>query len=154
MPRQEGLTCKSCELYVFMGSLMHIVTNDAVDVWVFFFCTVQGIDGVDNGINMYDTDKLPRYANDTHLSARVGRLNPDWMDEQTPAAEEEAFRKAMRLTGSEFLEVYFATKWLCYESLSLLDEFGCVQYQTCYQAVPRSARFLRALVVVIVSWMY
>lgn len=70
-------------------------------------CCVQAIDGVDNGINLYETDKLPRYANDTHLSARVGRLNPDWMDEQTPEAEEEAFRKAMSLTGSEFLEVYF-----------------------------------------------
>ena len=66
---------------------------------------MQAIDGIDNGINLYDTDKLPRYANDTHLSARVGRLNPDWMDEQTSEAEDEAFRKAMSLTGVEFLEV-------------------------------------------------
>jgi len=73
---------------------------------------MQAIDGIDNGINLYDTDKLPRYANDTHLSARVGRLNPDWMDEQTPEAEDEAFRKAMSLTGGEFLEVY------CLDSLN------------------------------------
>ncbi|KAG0586714.1 hypothetical protein KC19_2G111500 [Ceratodon purpureus] len=75
---------------------------------------MEAIDGVDNGINLYDTDKLPRYANETHLSARVGKLNPDWMDEQTPEAEEEAFRKAMKLTGSEFLESvrYYARSWL------------------------------------------
>lgn len=66
---------------------------------------MQAIDGIDNGINLYDTDKLPRYANDTHLSARVGRLNPDWMDDQTSEAEDAAFRKAMSLTGGEFLEV-------------------------------------------------
>ncbi|KAG0612978.1 hypothetical protein M758_6G067100 [Ceratodon purpureus] len=66
---------------------------------------MEAIDGIDNGINLYDTDKPPRYANDTHLSARVGRLNPDWMDEQTSEAEDEAFRKAMSLTGGEFLEV-------------------------------------------------
>ncbi|KAG0612979.1 hypothetical protein M758_6G067100 [Ceratodon purpureus] len=75
---------------------------------------MEAIDGIDNGINLYDTDKPPRYANDTHLSARVGRLNPDWMDEQTSEAEDEAFRKAMSLTGGEFLESvrYYAKSWL------------------------------------------
>lgn len=66
---------------------------------------IQGIDGIDNGINQYDTDKLPRYANETHLSSRVGRLNPDWMDEQTPEAENQAFHKAMNVAGAEFLQV-------------------------------------------------
>lgn len=75
---------------------------------------MEAVDGIDNGINLYDTDKPPRYSNDTHLSARVGRLNPDWMDEQTPEAEDEAFRKAMSLAGSEFLESvrYYARSWL------------------------------------------
>lgn len=75
---------------------------------------VEAIDGVDNGINQYDTDKFPRYVNDTHLSARVGRLNPGWMDEKTPEAEDEAFRKAMSLTGIEFLQSlrYYARSWL------------------------------------------
>lgn len=67
---------------------------------------LQGIDGIDNGVNQYDTDKPPRYVNDTHLSARVGRLNPDWMDEQTTDNENKAFHRAMSLTGGEFLEVY------------------------------------------------
>ncbi|CAK9191272.1 unnamed protein product [Sphagnum troendelagicum] len=32
-------------------------------------CAFVCIDGIDNGINQFDTDKPPRYANDTHLSA-------------------------------------------------------------------------------------
>lgn len=75
---------------------------------------MQAIDGIDNGINLYDTDKLPRYANDTHLSARVGRLNPDWMDDQTSEAEDAAFRKAMSLTGGEFLEVIQSSDTICF----------------------------------------
>lgn len=75
---------------------------------------MEGIDGIDNGINQYDTDKLPRYANETHLSSRVGRLNPDWMDEQTPEAENQAFHKAMNVAGAEFLQSvrYYARSWL------------------------------------------
>lgn len=88
-------------------------SNDAMNFGMIL--RVQAIDGIDNGINLYDTDKLPRYANDTHLSARVGRLNPDWMDEQTSEAEDEAFRKAMSLTGGEFLEVS------CMDSVNGLD---------------------------------
>lgn len=68
---------------------------------------MKAIDGVDNGVNQYDTDLVPKYVNDTHLSARVGRLNPDWMDEQTAEKEDEAFHRAMDLTGKEFMEVIF-----------------------------------------------
>jgi uncharacterized UPF0160 family protein len=67
--------------------------------------SLQCIDGIDNGINQFDTDKPPRYANDTNLSARVGRLNPDWMEDQSPESEDQAFHKAMGIAGSEFLEV-------------------------------------------------
>lgn len=30
------------------------------------------------GVNQWDSDAPPKYVNNTHLSARVGRLNPDW----------------------------------------------------------------------------
>lgn len=30
------------------------------------------------GVNQWDGDSPPKYVNNTHLSARVGRLNPDW----------------------------------------------------------------------------
>ncbi|BBM99180.1 MYG1 exonuclease [Marchantia polymorpha subsp. ruderalis] len=75
---------------------------------------MEAIDGVDNGVNQYDTDLVPKYVNDTHLSARVGRLNPDWMDEQTAEKEDEAFHQAMDLTGKEFMESlsYYAKSWL------------------------------------------
>ena len=73
---------------------------------VFFINILQAIDANDNGISRYDTDKPPRYVNNTHLSARVGRLNLDWTDpDQSSDKENEAFQKAMALAGSEFLDV-------------------------------------------------
>lgn len=70
------------------------------------YLCLQAIDAVDNGINRYDTDKPPRYVNNTHLSSRVGRLNLDWIEpDQSPEKENEAFQRAMALAGSEFLDV-------------------------------------------------
>lgn len=44
--------------------------------------------------------------NNTHLSSRVGKLNLDWTDpDQSSEKENEAFERAMALTGSEFLDV-------------------------------------------------
>ncbi|XP_068650356.1 uncharacterized protein [Aristolochia californica] len=76
---------------------------------------MEAIDAIDNGINRYDTDKPPRYVNNTGLSARVGRFNLDWMDpDQSPQKEDEAFHCAMALAGSEFLENvrFHAKSWL------------------------------------------
>jgi uncharacterized UPF0160 family protein len=66
---------------------------------------LKAIDAVDNGVNQYDTDKPPRYVNTTYLSSRVGKLNPDWMEPNTPEAENKAFLLAMELAGREFLNV-------------------------------------------------
>ncbi|XWS48747.1 hypothetical protein CRYUN_Cryun13aG0102800 [Craigia yunnanensis] len=63
----------------------------------------------------FDTDKPPRYVNNTHLSSRVGRLNLDWTDpDQLPEKENEAFQQAMALAGSEFLDGvrFHAKSWL------------------------------------------
>ncbi|KAL2609437.1 hypothetical protein R1flu_028010 [Riccia fluitans] len=75
---------------------------------------MEAIDAVDNGINQYDTNAPPKYANDTYLSARVGRLNPDWMDENSPEKEDQAFHQAMELAGKEFLDSlrYYGRSWL------------------------------------------
>ncbi|KAK3144774.1 hypothetical protein QOZ80_4AG0317700 [Eleusine coracana subsp. coracana] len=76
---------------------------------------VEALDAIDNGINRYDTDQPPKYVNNTHLSSRVGRLNPDWTDpDQSPEKENMAFQQAMMLAGGEFLEsVRFHVKsWL------------------------------------------
>ncbi|XP_066319242.1 uncharacterized protein [Miscanthus floridulus] len=66
---------------------------------------VEALDAIDNGINQYDTDQPPKYVNSTHLSSRIGRLNPDWTDpDQSPEKENAAFEQAMILAGSEFME--------------------------------------------------
>ena len=81
-------------------------------IWDIIICFYQAIDAIDNGINRFDTDKPPRYVNNTHLSSRVGRLNLDWTDpDQSPEKENEAFQQAMVLAGSEFLDVRFCQNW-------------------------------------------
>lgn len=46
--------------------------------------------------------------NNTHLSSRVGKLNLDWTDsDQSSEKENEAFERAMALTGREFIDVSF-----------------------------------------------
>ncbi|GBG28575.1 UPF0160 protein MYG1, mitochondrial [Hondaea fermentalgiana] len=66
---------------------------------------VEHIDGIDNGIDAYTGEK--NYSVSTHLSARVGSLNPAW--NAPPVADETAremgqFKEAMRLTLSEFVD--------------------------------------------------
>ncbi|KAL6633759.1 hypothetical protein ACP70R_026430 [Stipagrostis hirtigluma subsp. patula] len=83
---------------------------------------VEALDAIDNGINQYDTDQPPKYVNNTHLSSRVGRLNPDWTDpDQSPEKENAAFQQAMMLAGGEFMEsVRFHVKsWLPARSIVL-----------------------------------
>lgn len=66
----------------------------------------QAVDAVDNGISQYNTTQLPRFVNNTSLSSRVERLNPDWtVQNRTPAEEDESFQQAMSVAGNEFLEV-------------------------------------------------
>ncbi|XP_074574902.1 uncharacterized protein LOC141831445 [Curcuma longa] len=76
---------------------------------------IEAIDATDNGINQYDIDQPPKYANNTYLSSRVGRLNPEWIDlDQSSEKENAAFHRAMMLAGGEFLESisFYARSWL------------------------------------------
>ncbi|CAN1325021.1 MYG1 exonuclease [Linum perenne] len=90
---------------------------------------VEAVDAVDNGINQYDSDRHPRYVNNTTLSSRVAKLNLDWTEsDQSPEKENEAFRRAMELAGSEFLE------WKLHifdleEELSLIPSIKYVLYK-------------------------
>ncbi|KAF0933846.1 hypothetical protein E2562_019299 [Oryza meyeriana var. granulata] len=102
------------------------VTEDHEDVHRLYLAIyksfVEALDAIDNGINQYDTDQPPKYVNNTHLSSRVGRLNPDWTDpDQSPEKENAAFQQAMMLAGSEFMEsVHFHVKsWLPARSIVL-----------------------------------
>ncbi|MFS7961682.1 putative metal-dependent protein hydrolase [Helianthus anomalus] len=76
---------------------------------------VEAVDAIDNGINQYETDQLPRYVNNTTLSSRISRLNLNWYDEdQSPEKEDEAFQHAMTLAGNEFMDCihFHAKSWL------------------------------------------
>uniref|UniRef100_A0A6N2M3Y1 Uncharacterized protein n=1 Tax=Salix viminalis TaxID=40686 RepID=A0A6N2M3Y1_SALVM len=62
----------------------------------------MAIDAINNGINHYDMDQPPRYVKNTHNVFRVGRLYLNWTDpDQSHKKENEAFERAMAITGNE-----------------------------------------------------
>lgn len=63
---------------------------------------IEHIDAIDNGISV--SDGPIKYNISTTLSNRVGYLNPQWNEPQTPEILNERFLKAMELTGTEFIE--------------------------------------------------
>eukprot|EP00871_Galdieria_phlegrea_P003844 jgi/Galph1/4460/GphlegSOOS_G3052.1 len=67
-----------------------------------YYSFIEELDAIDNGVNAYDADLPPRYSISTHLSARVGCLNPAWNDKD--ADEEDRFQQAMDLAGKEFVD--------------------------------------------------
>ncbi|XP_047965344.1 MYG1 protein-like isoform X2 [Salvia hispanica] len=76
---------------------------------------IEAVDAIDNGISQYNTTQLPRFVNNTSLSSRVERLNPDWIcPNQSLAEEDESFQQAMKVAGNEFLECinFHAKSWL------------------------------------------
>ncbi|GAQ79378.1 hypothetical protein KFL_000290280 [Klebsormidium nitens] len=75
---------------------------------------LEAVDAIDNGVNQYDANSPPKYISNTHLGARVARLNPNWMQPSSEEQENESFRKASKLAGEEFLESvnYFGNVWL------------------------------------------
>ncbi|MCO5598943.1 hypothetical protein L7F22_053042 [Adiantum nelumboides] len=75
---------------------------------------LKAIDAVDNGVNQYDTDKLPRYVDSTRLSGRVAKLNPDWIEVNSPERENDCFKQAMELAGQEFLDWFLLSQSLQY----------------------------------------
>jgi hypothetical protein len=42
------------------------------------------VDGIDNGVNQYESDQPARYTDNTGLSSRVGKLNPAWNESFAP----------------------------------------------------------------------
>ncbi|CAK1545426.1 unnamed protein product [Leptosia nina] len=71
---------------------------------------IEEIDAIDNGVPIASEE--PRYKINTHLSARVGRLNPEW--NSTKAIDtDDLFRQAMNLVSKDFLYTvnYFTSIW-------------------------------------------
>ncbi|DBB18394.1 hypothetical protein WJX82_003401 [Trebouxia sp. C0006] len=75
---------------------------------------MEAVDGIDNGVNQYESDKPARYVSNTNLSSRVGNLNPPWNGDQSEEASNAQFQKAMQLTGHEFSDAleYYSNSWL------------------------------------------
>jgi uncharacterized UPF0160 family protein len=64
---------------------------------------MEHIDAIDNGVSVSDGEL--KYRISSTLSNRVGALNPNWNEPQTPAVFNERFKDAMTLTFSEFSSV-------------------------------------------------
>lgn len=73
---------------------------------------IEGIDGIDNGVNEYTTDIKPNYKVPTDLGSRVSWLNPAWNEEGVDV--DARFLQAVTLTGSDFssLATYYTKAWL------------------------------------------
>lgn len=78
---------------------------------------IQEIDGIDNGIPMFDQE--PLYSIHTHLSSRVKIFNPNWMENKTPDEIDGLFQNAKEYVGKEFEDkvTYYGTVWLPARSL-------------------------------------
>jgi uncharacterized UPF0160 family protein len=63
---------------------------------------MEALDGIDNGVAQYEGATKARYESHTHLSARVGALNPSWNEEWETSVVDARFAAAMALTGAEF----------------------------------------------------
>lgn len=76
------------------------------------------IDAVDNGVSRFDVDATvnpPKYEANTHLAARIGRLNPGWNSENNSEdTQYKMFQQAMQRALEEAREHVFhaAHQWL------------------------------------------
>lgn len=81
-------------------------------VYVFF---VQEIDAIDNGVQMFGNDDKsssggdgpkPRYKIGTHVSARVGRLNPAWNAPEEARSRDAINRAFEKVTSAADIYIY------------------------------------------------
>ncbi|EKX42437.1 hypothetical protein GUITHDRAFT_73898, partial [Guillardia theta CCMP2712] len=84
---------------------------------------IEEIDAVDNGVQCYAADAVPKYKVSTMLGQRVARLNPSWNDQSKKP--DEQFQKAMQIVGDEMESIvnYYAKAFLparsiVYEAIS------------------------------------
>jgi len=81
---------------------------------------IESVDAVDNGIERFDSPTPAKYTECTTLGARVGRLNPSWVD--TDPDEWAGFEKAMEMTGKEFNEILLEQALSWYPARSIVEE--------------------------------
>lgn len=80
---------------------------------------IQEIDGIDNGVPMYDGE--PLYQISSNISSRVGRFNPAWNSTEDYDVQSQ-FEKAMVIAGEEFVDrvVYYGSVW--YPARHIVEE--------------------------------
>uniref|UniRef100_A0A7S0HHK7 MYG1 protein n=1 Tax=Hanusia phi TaxID=3032 RepID=A0A7S0HHK7_9CRYP len=105
-------------IYKYFGReiLQNIVKNVEIDYDKLYYLIydnfIEEIDAVDNGVECYPADAVPKYKVSTMLGQRVGRLNPSWNDQGKKP--DEQFQKAMQIVGDEMESIveYYAKAFL------------------------------------------
>lgn len=87
---------------------------------------IEEIDGIDNGVPQY-LEGSPAYKINTHLSARIGAMNPEW-NAPVDVDVNEIFNEAMKIVGKEFSDnvIGLAKSWLPARSIvekAILERF-------------------------------
>lgn len=80
---------------------------------------IQEIDGIDNGVPMFDGE--PTYRISSDISSRVGRFNPAWNSTENFDIQSQ-FEKAMVIVGEEFVDrvLYYGSVW--YPARAIVEE--------------------------------
>ncbi|XP_017779279.1 PREDICTED: UPF0160 protein [Nicrophorus vespilloides] len=90
----------------------HALSTDVIDVIfiALYDGLIEELDALDNGVPMYGGE--PKYRINTHLGARVSKLNPSW-NSTVKNDSDNLFYKAMELAGAEFTDklVELVTVW-------------------------------------------
>lgn len=111
-----GLVYKHFGQEIVAGILgLPLDSPDVHTVWLAVYKSfMEAVDAIDNGVNQWQGDQTLRYINNTHLSARVGQLNPSWIEDSSDEARLQRFQSAMALTGAEFMDAvnYYGKVWL------------------------------------------
>lgn len=63
---------------------------------------IEGFDAIDNGVSQYSSECKPAYEENTGISKRVARLNPDW-NETDHSPVDQLFMKAVAITGEDLV---------------------------------------------------
>lgn len=108
----EGILKSNCGLNV-QSHLLHKIYEKV------YQGLIQEIDGIDNGVPMFDGEPVYRISSD--ISSRVGRYNSVWNSIDDYDVQSQ-FEKAMVVVGEEFVDrvMYYGSVW--YPARSIVEE--------------------------------
>jgi len=88
--------------------------------WKVYNNFIQEIDAIDNGVKQFDGKS--NYKITTNLSSRVGRLNPNWNEDSDDNLRFSLFKKAIEITGEEFISITNGYYKSWYPGRSIVEE--------------------------------